>query len=242
MIGPTIGLDCSLQVRTAAKRQRLEVYRDYTDAVERAGGVPVLLPVVEDPALVDSQLDLIDGLILVGGRDLTPKIYGARRHSKTQTMHPSRQLYDIELARAAIRRNLPVLGICGGLQLVNVVCGGDLIQHLPDAVGDRVPHRGKAGFVIHDIAIVPGTRLARIVGAERLEANSGHHQAAGRIGGGLRVSARSADDVVEALEAKGDTFCVCVQWHPEQLARRSAEHFALFRALVEAAGKTKDVA
>ena len=101
---PAIGLDCDLALRTTRKRQRLEVYRDYVHSVELAGGVPVLLPVIDDPMLVDSQLDLIDGLVLVGGRDLAPKVYGAKKHPKTKPMHPSRQLYDIELARAAIRR------------------------------------------------------------------------------------------------------------------------------------------
>ena len=235
---PVIGLDCSLVRRTSWRltRERLELNRWYTDAVELAGGVPVVLPVVDDPALVDEQLDLVDGLVLTGGPDLSPSLYGARKHPKTRLMLPARQVYDLELARAAVRRDIPVLGICGGLQLVNVAFGGDLVQHLPDEVGDRVPHRVEGGaYTSHEVIVQPHSRLHRILGVERLAVNSGHHQAASKVGGGLRVTARAPDGVIEALELKGDIFCVCVQWHPEILARESDANLALFRALVDAA-------
>ncbi|MFO7898290.1 MAG: gamma-glutamyl-gamma-aminobutyrate hydrolase family protein [Planctomycetota bacterium] len=245
MSRPAIGLDCGLQVRSRHGRdyERLEVPRHYTDAVELAGGIPVLLPVIDDPGLVDQQLDLVDGLLLIGADDLAPRLYGEPVHPETRPMHPDRQVYDLELARAAIRRDVPVLGVCGGLQLVNVCCGGKLIQHLPDEVGDDAPHRADdGGFTEHEVFIEPHSRLHRILGRERLVVNSGHHQAAKTLGVKLRVTARSPDGVVEALEMTGDAFCVCVQWHPEQLARDHADHLALFEALVEASRQDADVA
>jgi gamma-glutamyl-gamma-aminobutyrate hydrolase PuuD len=241
MTKPTIGLDCNLEVRRKEKRPRLELWHSYTRSVERAGGVPVLLPIVVEPEDIDRQLDLIDGLVLTGGADLTPRLYGARRHRKTRTMRRERQTYDLELARAAIRRKLPILGICGGLQLVNVVCGGDLVQHVPDAVGPDDPHAGPAG-IEHEVRVEPGTRLACITGAERLTVNSYHHQATGRLGAGLRASARSPDGILEALEHKEDPFVVCVQWHPERRTEDSPADLALFEALVEAAREGPEAA
>lgn len=232
---PVIGLDCDVQFRAAEKREMLEIGRNYTQAVELAGGVPVLLPVVAETADVDAQLDLVDGLVLIGGADLAPGLYAAASHPKTRLMHPARQTYDLELARAAIRRRIPILGVCGGLQLINVICGGDLVQHLPDTVGPDSPHRTADERTFHEVTVEPGTRLAGIVGAGRLLVNSAHHQGIGRVGTGLRIAARSPDGVIEALETEGEGFLVCVQWHPERLAAEDPRHLALFRALVEAA-------
>ena len=239
---PTIGLNGGLYVRTPKKRQRLEVFRTYTRSVERAGGVPVLLPVTPDPAHIDRQLDVIHGLLLTGGADYAPELYGAKRHPKTRLMHPERQVYDLELARAAIRRKVPLFGICGGHQLVNIVCGGDLLQHVPDVVRTRVVHQRAKARVRHDVIIQPETLLARIVGPRRLRVNSSHHQAVGRVGAGLRVAARSVDGLIEAIEGKGDTFILCVQWHPESLAARRPRHLALFEALIDASRRESSVA
>ena len=239
---PTVGFDCDIGVCGPQKRQMLEVYRDYTDSAQLAGGIPILLPATHDPGHIDEQLDLVDGLVLIGGSDLAPRIYGAKKHPETKLMHSARQFYDIELARAAIRRKIPILGICGGLQLINVVCGGDLIQHVPDVVSGEVVHRKEGGGAMHEVVIEPDTRLARIVGMDRLTVNSGHHQAANRIGSGLRAAAHSADGIVEAIESTGDTFLLCVQWHPERLAADDPRHLALFEALVEASLDEMDAA
>ncbi|MFA5028455.1 MAG: gamma-glutamyl-gamma-aminobutyrate hydrolase family protein, partial [Candidatus Methylomirabilota bacterium] len=268
--------------RKSGRWERLEVYRDYVRSVELAGGVPVLLPVVDDAGILEAQLDAVDGLVLVGGDDYSPELYGAKRHAKTEQLHPARQAYDLALAKAALRRGVPVLGICGGLQIINIVRGGDLIQHVPDAAGTRIAHqpssqhddttrhdgepetrnrkpgtgkletrnlklgpgsactfaaaRGGVGAPEHAVRVEAGTRLARIVGKQRLSVNSSHHQAVGRVGEGLRVSARSADGVIEGIEGTGRRFLVCVQWHPERLAAKRAEQLAFFRALVSAAG------
>lgn len=232
---PTIGLNCGLLDRDG--RQRLEVYRDYTDAVERAGGVPVLLPVVRGRRIINAQLDRVDGLVLVGGSDYDPATYRAEQHPATKLIHPDRDVYDRTLARSALRRSLPVLGICGGHQLVNIARGGDLIQDVASLIGRRVIHRAKGEYPRHPVTIEPDTQLGKIIGARRLTVNSSHHQAVGRIGKELRVSARSADGVVEAIESTDDSFVVCVQWHPERLASRSARHLALFKALIQATRK-----
>jgi len=239
---PVIGLDCDLRLRGPARNQKLEIWRSYADAVELAGGVPVILPTTENPGHIDEQLDVVDGLVLIGGMDLSPKFYGARKHPRTKTMHPSRQFHDIELARAAIRRKVPVLAICAGLQLVNVVCGGDLIQHLPDALDPGSPHRENTAEFTHDVTVEPGSNLARIIAADRLTVNSSHHQAVGKVGAELGVVARSPDGVIEALEPEGGTFLMCVQWHPERLAAGDTRHLALFEALVEASGQEPEAA
>jgi len=241
-VKPAIGLNADLRVVPSEKRERVELWRSYVRSVELAGGVPVVLPASDDPARVDEQLDVVDGLVLVGGTDYAPKLYGARRHPRTRLLHPVRQFYDIELARAAIRRRVPTLAICGGLQLVNIVCGGDLIQHLPDTVQNALSHDGDESRNMHEVRIEPDSHLARILGRDTLTVNSSHHQAVGRVGGGLRVAARSPDSVVEALEARADAFLVCVQWHPERLVDKRPEHLALFSALVQASADESVVA
>ncbi len=228
---PVIGLSCDLAVREG--RPRLELWSTYPRAIELAGGTPLLLPATDNPGHMDEQLDLVDGLVLTGGKDYDPALYGAKRHPKMRPVMAERQFYDLELARAAIRRKVPLLAICGGHQLVNVVCGGDLIQHLPDAVEGGEMHDGKPGVLAHEVDIEPDSMLARLVKADGLQVDSTHHQAVDRIGGGLHVAARSPDGVIEALEARG-AFLLCVQWHPERLAADHRQHLALFEALVEA--------
>jgi len=229
---PTIGLNCDLALHD--DHPRLEIWQSYTAAVELAGGTPVLLPATGNPGHIDEQLDIVDGLVLIGGKDYDPELYGAARHEKTETVHPARQFYDLELARAAIRRKVPILAICGGCQLVNIVCGGDLMQHLPDAPDAAETHTGQPDALVHEIDIEPGSMLARIVETERMAVNSTHHQAVKKVGGGLQVVARSPGGVIEALESKGDAFLLCVQWHPERLAANHPRHLTLFGALVEA--------
>jgi putative glutamine amidotransferase len=241
-VKPTIGFDPDVRVREPELGERQELLRDYTDAVAAAGGVSVILPLTADPAMVDELLDRIDGLVLTGGQDLDPSVYGATPHPETDPMYPSRQLFAIELARAALRRRLPILGICGGHQLVNVACGGDLIQHLPDDGPRGTAHRIGRDTTKHFVKIVPHTRLAHILRTNEIEVNSHHHQAIGRLGGGLIASARSADGTIEGVERTAEPFLICVQWHPERLAAKDERHLALFEALVNAASKEREAA
>lgn len=231
---PRIGL--TLDAEPAGGYSKLPWYavrENYCTAIARAGGLPLALP--HEVELTDAYLDLLDGLVVTGGAfDLDPGLYGATERHATVHTKDQRTLFELTITRAALERDLPVLGICGGQQLLNVVLGGDLIQHIPDAVPDCLAHeqpnpRTEPG---HPVAVVPGTMLHRIGGRERLEVNSAHHQAAGATGPGVVVSGRAPDGVVEAIEAPARRFCIGVQWHPEY--RISAADDALFAALITA--------
>jgi putative glutamine amidotransferase len=195
------------------------VPRNYVAAVQRAGGMALLL--LPDPLLAAEPaqaLGLVDGLLLAGGADIDPGAYGERAHAETTGTAPERDAFEIALARAAIERDLPLLGICRGMQLINVACGGTLHQHLPDHVGHGDHRRAVGSFdgADHDVEIVPGS-LAEAVTRERLHAvKSHHHQGVDRVGEGLSVSGRATlDGLPEALEMPGRRFLLGVQWHPE---------------------------
>jgi putative glutamine amidotransferase len=207
----------------------------YAAAVQRAGGIPVVLPPVP-PADVGSLLRRLQGLCLSGGPDLDPAAYHARAHSELGPIEPELDAFELALARQADDLGLPVLGICRGCQVLNVARGGTLFQHLPDITGGRLGHRQtEPGRVpTHTVTIAPGSHLAAITGTLELEVNSFHHQAADQLGEGLRPVAWSPDGVIEAIEDPDAPFYLGVQWHAEGLVGRK-EHEALFRALVEAA-------
>ena len=194
----------------------------YLQAIERAGAVPVVLP----PCVSDLEalISRLDGVCLSGGPDLDPEAYGAReRHAELGPTEPSLDDFELALARAAIERGMPLLGICRGAQTLNVACGGTLYQHLP---GHRQSAPGCE--VSHEVEVLRGTRLAGLIGPGTVEVNSFHHQAVDRLGRGLRVAARAGDGTVEAIEGVG--FTVGVQWHAEALADGR-----LFEGLVRAA-------
>jgi len=212
------------------------LYLEYADSISRAGGVPLVLPPLERD--VDRALEALDGILLSGGDDYDPRLYRQRRHESLRPIHPRRNRADPRLARRALRSGLPILGICGGLQLLNIVLGGDLIQDIeslvPGALRHRSPSRRRP--VRHSIRIQPGTLLASVAGKLEASVNTFHHQAVGRVGRGLRVSAMADDGIVEGLEAGGGDpgrFLLGVQWHPERDPNRL--NGALFRGLVEAA-------
>jgi putative glutamine amidotransferase len=194
----------------------------YALAIERGGGVPVVLPPVLDD--VDTVVERLDGVCLSGGPDLDPAAYGAReRHEELGPTEPSLDAFELALARAAIARGMPLLGICRGAQALNVACGGTLHQHLP---GHRQTAPGTDAT--HEVEVLPATSLAGVFGAGPMAVNSFHHQAVDRLGRGLRISARAADGTVEAVEGAG--FVVGVQWHAETLGDPR-----LFEALAVAA-------
>jgi putative glutamine amidotransferase len=191
--------------------------QNYAGSIIAAGGLPVALP--HAPAeLVDAYLDQLDGLVVTGGAfDIDPALYGANERHPTVGLKAERTAFEWAITEQALARDLPVLGICGGQQLLNVVLGGTLIQHIPDSVASPLAHeqanpRNEPG---HEVAIVPGTLLHRLVGTTSLAVNSAHHQAADRMGEGVIVSATAADGVIEAIEHEGYRFCLGVQWHPE---------------------------
>jgi len=200
---------------------------DYVDAVERAGGRPVLIPPSEDG--VDETLAALDGIVFSGGADVDPSLYGAEAHPETDSPQARRDAGEMALLRAALERDLPTLAICRGFQLLNVARGGDLIQHLPEQVGLSVHKSIPGEFAEHPVEVKAETRLAGIVG-ERSEVTSHHHQAIGRIGDGLVECAWAEDGTLEGIEDPSLRFAVGVQWHPE-----ATEDQALFDALVDEA-------
>ena len=201
----------------------------YLRAVERAGGMPVVLPPLA-PGGVDALLDRLDGIVLSGGPDLDPAAYGAReRHMRLGPTEPRLDAFELALCRAADARRMPVLGVCRGAQTLNVARGGTLHQHIEG-------HRqvAPAHAPVHRVDIALHSPLSRIMGACSADVNSFHHQAPDRLGERLRVAARADDGTVEAIEDPSRTLFLGVQWHAETLVDRP-QHLALFRALVRAA-------
>jgi putative glutamine amidotransferase len=190
--------------------------QNYSEAVVRAGGLPILLP--HEPEQAAAYLDRINGLIITGGAfDVDPGLFGAATRHATVKTKDKRTAFELAITRGALERDLPILGICGGQQLLNVVLGGTLIQHIPDEVGAALAHeqpnpRTEPG---HHVTVKKGTLLHRICGVEELAVNSAHHQAAKDVGPGVVVDAVAEDGVIEGIELPGKRFCLGVQWHPE---------------------------
>ncbi len=191
---------------------------NYAAALAGAGGLPIALP--HDPGLAEAYLDRIDALVVTGGAfDVDPALYGAGDRHATVTLKEGRTAAELALVRGALARDLPVLGICGGQQLLAVALGGALVQHIPDSIPEALEHeqpnpRHEAG---HAVAVVPGTLLHRIVGADAMRVNSAHHQAVADPGPAATVNAHAPDGVVEGIEDARYRFCLGVQWHPEFL-------------------------
>jgi putative glutamine amidotransferase len=218
MTRPRIGICAAIeQARWGAwDREAHLSARSYTDRVHDAGGLALLLPITEREP--EELLDLVDGLLLAGGADIDPSAYGAPRHPCTVDTKPRRDAFEIALSRAAIERDLPVLGICRGMQLLNVALGGTLIQHLPDDLG-HTDHRRTLGSFDnsdHDVRVAPGTLAARVIGESPHKTYSHHHQAVDVLGEGLVATGwATIDDLVEVVELPGPRFVLGVQWHPE---------------------------
>jgi putative glutamine amidotransferase len=198
-------------------------------AVEQAGGRPVLIPPSEDG--LAETLAAVDGLVFSGGSDLDPDLYDDEPHEATAGVVPERDRAELALLEAALARDMPVLAVCRGSQVLNVARGGDLVQHLPDVVGDDKHKHTPGTFADHDVTLEPGTRLAELLG-DRAAVKSHHHQGFGRVGRGLRVAAHAEDGTVEAVEDPSHRFALGVLWHPE-----AGEDRKLFEELVGAAAE-----
>jgi gamma-glutamyl-gamma-aminobutyrate hydrolase PuuD len=199
----------------------------YVDSVERAGGRALVVPPSEDA--VEETLAILDGIVFSGGADVDPARYGAEPHPETDMPQQRRDAGEMALLQGALERDMPVLAICRGFQLLNVARGGDLVQHLPEEVGHSDHKQVPGEFAVHPVEVKEGTLLAGIVG-ERSDVTSHHHQALGRVGEGLVETAWAADGTLEGVEDPSLRFAVGVQWHPE-----ASEDAALFEALVEQA-------
>jgi gamma-glutamyl-gamma-aminobutyrate hydrolase PuuD len=200
----------------------------YVRAVVGAGGAPLLVP---PGASYEETLDAVDGLVFSGGSDLDPELYGEHAHAETTDWVRERDDFELGLMQAALARDIPLLAICRGSQVLNVALGGNLEQHVPDRVQTNVHKETPGVFADHDVAVLPGTKLASLVG-ERADVKSHHHQGYGSLGKGLNEAARAPDGTVEALEDPSRRFTVGVLWHPEE-----GEDLALFEALVREAAE-----
>ncbi|RME66033.1 MAG: gamma-glutamyl-gamma-aminobutyrate hydrolase family protein [Caldilineae bacterium] len=234
-------------VTTYSRNQRnhYTLPAEYVEAVRAAGGVPVLIPPGEPD--LDDLLARLDGVILSGGGDLDPAHYGGKAHESIYLIDPERDHFELALARRLVQGRLPTLGVCRGLQVLNVALGGALVEHLPDEPPPRrdtspVVHRAvsPAGDIfgaqsMHPVEVAPDSRLARILGVTRLEVASWHHQAVRRVAEPLTVTAWAEDGIVEAVELPEHPWFLAVQWHPELTAAEDPVQRRLLRAFVDAA-------
>ena len=204
----------------------------YVTAIRRAGGRPVLLP--PDDEAIDETLETVDGLLFSGGSDIDPSFYDAEPHPSVNGTRPDRDRAELALMQAALDRELPVLAVCRGMEIMNVACGGDIVQHLPDVVGHEDHKHTPGVFGDHEVDLEPRSRLGTILG-ERAPVKSHHHQGVGRLGQGLVESAWAEDGTIEGIENPSRPFVLGVLWHPEQ-----GEDFALFQALVEEARRHRE--
>lgn len=233
---PVIGITCD---HNASCTQYLSPH-GYAEAVEGAGGLPLLLPYRTGAALIPQLVDLLDGIVFSGGNDLDPSAWNEPRHPGAVPVDPRRESFERALLVEVERRRLPTLGICLGSQLINAHRGGSMHQFLPDVPRDpSLEHRRvNEQWGRHEVTVVPGSTLHRIVGADRISVNSSHKQASREVGRGLVVVARADDGVVEGVEDPSLPFFLGVQWHPERIVEEPPHH-ALFLALVQEAVRHK---
>lgn len=220
--------------------EKMENYRlrpGYMDAVAKAGGVPVMLHPTEDEAILHQLLETCDGFIFSGGQDIDPARYGEEKLESCEEVMAGRDSYELKFLKLVLECGKPVLGICRGIQIFNVLYGGDLYQDIPTQVGGEVIHRaavmGEAAM--HSMTVCADTPLARITGESTIEVNSFHHQAIKNLGKGLLPMAKSEDGIIEGAYVPEKPFALAVQWHPELTFRTDENAMALFEALVEAA-------
>jgi putative glutamine amidotransferase len=234
---PVIGIPCD--VRREA-RPLAFVFENYVRRIERGGGLPLLLPPLADPGRAALALDLVDGVLFVGGEDIDPRAYGEEPLPTHEPVADGRGASDLAVAGAVLERGLPVLGVCYGCQLLAVASGGALWQDVPTQVEGAQRHGGRyPDLPNHPVDVTDGSRLQAILGASRLDVNTAHHQAVKRLGDGWTVTARSDDGLAEAIEGPaGGPFVLGVEWHPE-LMDDAPEQQRLFDALVHAAGAAR---
>jgi putative glutamine amidotransferase len=240
---PIIGIPCFAMVRTDTGRPIYASNQAYAHAVARAGGTPVLIPPVASLLTVSDIAGWLDGLLLAGGSDLDPSLYGEATSPESKAPEPERDRMELELARLALDQDLPIFGVCRGMQLLNVVRGGSLYQHVPAERPSEIDHE-QAGqlertHIAHDISVEPGSLLAGILGDELTGVNSFHHQAVKRLGEGLRVTAVAKDGIIEAMELADSPFVLAVQYHPEEMVVSDPGSRRLFSAFVQACARHK---
>jgi len=236
MAKPVIGINCDLDTEGTGRplpRPYLFIYTAYFDAVAQAAGIPLLIPFMDNQRDIEQALSKADALLLTGGGDVDPAFYKSELHPETVKAAGRRLQFDLSITKMALSQQKPILGICMGMQMLNVAAGGTLRQAINR--GDpEINHKqmNRYNQEVHNIQILPDTRLAQIVGDNTLRVNSTHHHGVDQIAPGFRVSATAPDGLVEAIESKDAQFVIGVQWHPERLLSYS-QHLTLFTALIE---------
>jgi putative glutamine amidotransferase len=231
---PKIGITCEREIRNP-KRPFATLREDYAAAIADAGGVPLLLPSLPSGNSLQEFLKMVEGLLVTGsGFDVDPHFFGERRHPKLGPLNNVRFRFEIELIKKAVNGGIPILGICGGCQALNVAAGGTLYQDLASQVPGSLRHKAPRS-VRHEVILEKGSRVARLFRGLTGRVNTSHHQAIKDPAPSFRVTAWARDDVIEAIEGEGHPFAVGVQWHPELLYRKDAPAAALFKAFLQAA-------
>ncbi|HET7437286.1 MAG TPA: gamma-glutamyl-gamma-aminobutyrate hydrolase family protein [Thermoanaerobaculia bacterium] len=229
---PIIGIGSDIHTKPG-KRDRAFAYLTYVEAVRRAGALPVLIP--PQPENARDLVESLDGLVLAGGYDCDPALYGEERHETVEAMDERRQSNDYALAKAAREHGIPTLGICLGLQMMNVAAGGSLVQDIDSAMDTEIRHASiPEDRARHDVIVEQGTKLASILRSGEMNVNSSHHQAIKNVGEGLRITAHAPDGIVEGLEDPSHPFYIGVQWHPEDMPGEPSAT-TLFGAFIDAA-------
>lgn len=239
---PIIGINCSYYTIDGHLSYKLNY--EYVEAIRRAGGIPIILPIFQSEKECQYILNKIDGLLLSGGADINPDKWGEKKHPKTNLLHPDKEKSDFMLVKLALKSDMPILGICYGMQLINVVLGGSLHQHIPDIKGCNKIHsqENQVDNPMHQVEIKDGSGLSKIFGSEAkvnhhtkgfgVVVNSFHHQAIKDLGKGLVAIATANDGIIEAIESKNHKFVLGVQWHPERMLE-DKKQLKLFEKFVQ---------
>ena len=216
--------------------KRTAVCHAYIHAIQLAGGIPIVLPVIDDQTKILHQLEWLDGLLLSGGYDVCPLFYEEEPLVGLEEICPLRDAYEIELVQTARLLQKPIFGICRGLQLLNVALGGTLYQDIRTALPSANQHSQRADpdDAVQTIDLVAGTRLHQIMGESTITTNTFHHQAIKKLASDLHINARARDGIIEGVEGKTDLFLLGVQWHPEMMVIKHSSMLKLFQAFVEA--------
>ena len=231
--GPLIGITSVYEPAKEKKPAQTTVTFAYAAAVAENGGVPVVLPTIDDERILQRYLGVLDGLVLIGGDDIPPEAYGEQPHETVEPLEKHRYDFERKLIARWLESGKPLLGVCLGMQFTNVVAGGTMVQDIPSEIGTKVNHKG-----YHRVQIEPDCLLARLLNSGEASVLSSHHQAVDGLGKNLRAIARSEDGVVEALERTDGKFGLFVQWHPESMADL-AHRNAIYGALVQACVQSK---
>jgi len=218
----------------------ISISEPYVQAISQVGGIPVLIPLGLPGNQIEAMLPRLDGVLFSGGGDIDPGLYGAESHPEVDSVDPDRDRVEIQLVREVVQNRIPFLGICRGIQVINVALGGTLYTHIPDQLAGAVHHPYIEGnprdYLAHEVQIIPSSHLFRMVGQRDVLVNSMHHQGINRLAQGLVATSHASDGLIEGVELQDYNFGVAVQWHPEWLTSMSPMR-ALFRSFVDASGR-----